>query len=676
MILPRGTEKETTLLPGPGAVMSANSLLQATDSLLPESIEPADADSLVDAGGASSPSGAGLVKLFDEQDQQDLLSFSPLPMIGSTSRLQKIGRVNSYWTTQELRNLFRMVDTKQEGQIDYEGFLQAINVMGFDTSNEAAITQLHAAADLDGDGLIRETHFANFFTNLSRKNIAARLMESEKSAKAVRRSFLSASPDKNKYQQLQQLSHHVHDVEAFMHKHIPSPRRRSAAADGSSERESGPVSTGMSFKRTIDGTKVRIVDFGLDRGRGKFDMQSFNSGLGLLDSKPKDWEHGIRWIDVESDSREVVELLGNLLDLPPHSLEKYGFKQPGNVRFYAEQRVLQFLTHAISLENLPLTQRKSSGEPQLVKGSKYSRNSPLVKVLQILVVVRNRTVLSFHRPTSNNTLRAIFDDLPGDIKTFSQTLRSAAHMTTPTGFALSLLKEITEQNWVLRDNFKDWKIELEADMLKKTSPQHTGLILDLGRNASLARKVVRPWLLALGEVLGMKHEDYSEYTEGLDFENPRQFAQHSRRSTIVGAKALGDDLNIRQRLGAAAKPNKAAKRASVVHWLDAKEVEVLRDIHASISRLDTNFAFAREISHELLTMHNNMHNQRINKTLYILTVVTTVVAPLQLLSAIYGMNFDNMPELRISWAYFAFWGVCLFYTLVAVTFVYSRGILG
>jgi magnesium transporter len=36
----------------------------------------------------------------------------------------------------------------------------------------------------------------------------------------------------------------------------------------------------------------------------------------------------------------------------------------------------------------------------------------------------------------------------------------------------------------------------------------------------------------------------------------------------------------------------------------------------------------------------------------VLTVVTVIFLPLALLSSIYGMNFENMPELKSEYAYY------------------------
>ena len=41
----------------------------------------------------------------------------------------------------------------------------------------------------------------------------------------------------------------------------------------------------------------------------------------------------------------------------------------------------------------------------------------------------------------------------------------------------------------------------------------------------------------------------------------------------------------------------------------------------------------------------------------VLTVISTIFIPLTFIVGIYGMNFDNMPELRLRWGYFFVLGV-------------------
>jgi magnesium transporter len=41
----------------------------------------------------------------------------------------------------------------------------------------------------------------------------------------------------------------------------------------------------------------------------------------------------------------------------------------------------------------------------------------------------------------------------------------------------------------------------------------------------------------------------------------------------------------------------------------------------------------------------------------VLTVITVIFVPLSFLAGVYGMNFENMPELHSRWGYFILLGI-------------------
>ena len=52
-----------------------------------------------------------------------------------------------------------------------------------------------------------------------------------------------------------------------------------------------------------------------------------------------------------------------------------------------------------------------------------------------------------------------------------------------------------------------------------------------------------------------------------------------------------------------------------------------------------------------------VQEDRMNRTLYILTLVTSVFVPAQFLTGLYGMNFEVMPEL--TWRYRSYKNICI-----------------
>jgi magnesium transporter len=48
-----------------------------------------------------------------------------------------------------------------------------------------------------------------------------------------------------------------------------------------------------------------------------------------------------------------------------------------------------------------------------------------------------------------------------------------------------------------------------------------------------------------------------------------------------------------------------------------------------------------------------------NEVMKLLTIITTIFIPLSFIAGIYGMNFENMPELTWTWGYYGVLGLML-----------------
>ncbi|MEZ5278226.1 MAG: magnesium/cobalt transporter CorA [Opitutaceae bacterium] len=65
-----------------------------------------------------------------------------------------------------------------------------------------------------------------------------------------------------------------------------------------------------------------------------------------------------------------------------------------------------------------------------------------------------------------------------------------------------------------------------------------------------------------------------------------------------------------------------------------------------------------ETFRDLLSGTNDLYistvSNRMNEVMKVLTIIATIFIPLSFFAAVYGMNFDYMPELKVRWAYPAF----------------------
>ena len=85
----------------------------------------------------------------------------------------------------------------------------------------------------------------------------------------------------------------------------------------------------------------------------------------------------------------------------------------------------------------------------------------------------------------------------------------------------------------------------------------------------------------------------------------------------------------------------------------------LRDLHDhAVQALDA-IETCRDLSVGLSDLYYSSVSNRLNEVMRTLTVISTIFIPLTFLVGVYGMNFENMPELRTRWGYFVVWGVML-----------------
>jgi len=85
------------------------------------------------------------------------------------------------------------------------------------------------------------------------------------------------------------------------------------------------------------------------------------------------------------------------------------------------------------------------------------------------------------------------------------------------------------------------------------------------------------------------------------------------------------------------------------------EQEVMRyydDIYDHIVQIIDYIDTYRELSAELKESYLSNITLRMNQVMKLLTIITTIFIPLTFIAGIYGMNFENMPELYWKYGYF------------------------
>lgn len=86
---------------------------------------------------------------------------------------------------------------------------------------------------------------------------------------------------------------------------------------------------------------------------------------------------------------------------------------------------------------------------------------------------------------------------------------------------------------------------------------------------------------------------------------------------------------------------------------DAPQVQDARDMYLRVETLSEDLY---ERSATLISMHLALSDQRANQVMKVLTIFSAFFLPNTFIAGIYGMNFDNMPELHTAYGYFAVLG--------------------
>ncbi len=99
----------------------------------------------------------------------------------------------------------------------------------------------------------------------------------------------------------------------------------------------------------------------------------------------------------------------------------------------------------------------------------------------------------------------------------------------------------------------------------------------------------------------------------------------------------------------------------------------LRDVYDhTIQVIDTVESY-RDLTASLLDIYLSSLSNRMNNIMKVLTIVSTIFMPLSFVVGVYGMNFDNMPELHWHYGYYAVWGIILMVSASMLYFVWRKG---
>ena len=82
-----------------------------------------------------------------------------------------------------------------------------------------------------------------------------------------------------------------------------------------------------------------------------------------------------------------------------------------------------------------------------------------------------------------------------------------------------------------------------------------------------------------------------------------------------------------------------------------------RDLYDRCERVLSLSTLYYELCGDLIDGHISLTSHQLNHTMKILTIITAIFVPITFIAGLYGMNFDNMPELHHEYGYYIVLGI-------------------
>ena len=96
------------------------------------------------------------------------------------------------------------------------------------------------------------------------------------------------------------------------------------------------------------------------------------------------------------------------------------------------------------------------------------------------------------------------------------------------------------------------------------------------------------------------------------------------------------------------------------------------DVYEQQERASSLASLYNEMASDLADGYLSVASHRLNQIMKVLTVVMAIFVPLSFLAGIYGMNFENMPELQSQSGYFILLGMMLAIAVGLLTLFYRK----
>lgn len=99
----------------------------------------------------------------------------------------------------------------------------------------------------------------------------------------------------------------------------------------------------------------------------------------------------------------------------------------------------------------------------------------------------------------------------------------------------------------------------------------------------------------------------------------------------------------------------------------------LVDLEAHLMHHQDAIDHLRDAASSVLDAHVSLVTMRTNEIMRVLTIIASIFIPMTFVAGVYGMNFRNMPELEMAWAYPVTWAVMVGIGLTMLAYFWRKG---
>ncbi|WP_159947004.1 CorA family divalent cation transporter [Polaribacter septentrionalilitoris] len=96
------------------------------------------------------------------------------------------------------------------------------------------------------------------------------------------------------------------------------------------------------------------------------------------------------------------------------------------------------------------------------------------------------------------------------------------------------------------------------------------------------------------------------------------------------------------------------------------DVKYFSELKEQANNLVSNIDFELQELESKINLIFSIQGHRLNEVMKTLTILSVIFIPLTFLAGIYGMNFENIPELKMKYGYFILLGIMVLITIVSI----------